>query len=353
MYKVNELKRSERCGKIEYLNIAKGIGIFMVVLGHCITKDMAKESNLLYITRLFIYTIHMPLFFIIAGILFQKNLPKYLMSTKKEYIMKKIKVFMIPYFAFSVLNYLIVYFGNLISPLSEILKNQGYILNDLTSTIISILTFINHIDEHLWFCYVMFLTLILNRMFLMNMNKKKAFFLVVIYYFSYVLSAYLPDIIWKTIRYLFIFSIGRIMFLKKHWNKKILFTSGFLLIGSFLLYLFTRLKEFNDFDFLLELLCEISANIIIIFYISKNIKENILKKALIYLGKDRNSYVIYLLHMPFLTSALIFIMQKLNISNYIIILLVTIISIIVVLLVYDFILAKIKIVRKIFFGSEK
>ena len=352
MCRVNELKTDEESIKIEYLNIAKGIGIFFVVLGHCITKEMAQKSNILYVIRLLIYTIHMPLFFVIAGYLFQKNKEKYKKNTKKEYIIKKLNVFMIPYLAFSILNYAIVYIGSKIVPINSILNNQGYVITTLSDTITSILTFINHIDEHLWFCYVMFLILIINRVFLVDVNKKKIAILIIMYIIGTCFSAFLPDLIWKTMKYLLIFVFGRLFFLKKLWKKNDFIIAGILCILSFVILVFFRQIEFSYLNFIIELIVEITAAIII-FYISQHMRINKLKSGFKYLGGERNSYVIYLLHMPFLTSTLVFIMQKMNISKWIIIPVVVVVTIISVLLVYNFILSKIKFVRKIFFGSEK
>ncbi len=51
--------------KREYwLDIAKSIGIFLVVLGHTSINENLK---------IFIYSFHMPLFFLISGFLFKTN----------------------------------------------------------------------------------------------------------------------------------------------------------------------------------------------------------------------------------------------------------------------------------------
>ena len=47
--------------RLDYLDMAKGIGIFFVALGHM--EDIATG------TRVWISSFHMPLFFIISGIL--------------------------------------------------------------------------------------------------------------------------------------------------------------------------------------------------------------------------------------------------------------------------------------------
>lgn len=44
--------------RIEWIDIAKGIGILLVILGHTIALKYSKV----------LYTFHMPLFFIIVGI---------------------------------------------------------------------------------------------------------------------------------------------------------------------------------------------------------------------------------------------------------------------------------------------
>ncbi len=62
--------------RIDYFDIAKGIGIIMVVWAH------AKGP----FSR-FIYQMHMPFFFLLSGLLYSFNTPV------KEYIVKKLKVY--------------------------------------------------------------------------------------------------------------------------------------------------------------------------------------------------------------------------------------------------------------------
>lgn len=57
--------------RIAWVDIAKGIGIVLVLIGH-----ISQNKNLHY----FIYSFHMPLFFIISG---------YLYSEKEQYVRKK------------------------------------------------------------------------------------------------------------------------------------------------------------------------------------------------------------------------------------------------------------------------
>lgn len=73
----------------EDIDLIKGVGIFLVVLGHHNT-----------ILTNYIFSFHMPLFFFISGI-FHSNYNSY-----KEFINKKIKSLIIPYFAFSITLFL-------------------------------------------------------------------------------------------------------------------------------------------------------------------------------------------------------------------------------------------------------
>ena len=53
--------------KIEYIDVARGIAILLVVLGHAITKEFAKTNIILNNLRFYVYVIHMPIFFILSS----------------------------------------------------------------------------------------------------------------------------------------------------------------------------------------------------------------------------------------------------------------------------------------------
>ena len=54
---------NDRNKRIEYLDIARGIGIFLVVLGHCYSLPEWMWH--------LIYSVHMPLFFVLSGYVFK------------------------------------------------------------------------------------------------------------------------------------------------------------------------------------------------------------------------------------------------------------------------------------------
>jgi fucose 4-O-acetylase-like acetyltransferase len=69
--------------RINWIDIAKGIGIFLVVLGH--TGIPVKLSY-------WIYSFHMPLFFFISGMCF--DISKY--QSFKSILLKKSKTLLLP-----------------------------------------------------------------------------------------------------------------------------------------------------------------------------------------------------------------------------------------------------------------
>ena len=122
-----EKSASAGTGRVSYLDIAKGIGIILVVIGHI---EYVPAP-----IRFYIVTFHMPLFFIVSGMLM--DLKGETGRSLKELFIKKLKRIMLPYLIFSVLYPLIdiVYFyvtgngdpfGTLKTNISDTLMLYGY-----------------------------------------------------------------------------------------------------------------------------------------------------------------------------------------------------------------------------------
>lgn len=77
----------------DFIDVAKGIGITLVIIGHSGIPEMIYK---------FIYGFHMPLFFIISGFLY--NYAKWNQLGFKTLVRKKFKAYIIPYFTLSFLN---------------------------------------------------------------------------------------------------------------------------------------------------------------------------------------------------------------------------------------------------------
>lgn len=74
--------------RIEWIDIAKGIGIILVVIGHISQIKVLNNA---------IYSFHMPLFFILSG---------YLYKRKEKFTKSKLKKILIPYLVFASISFL-------------------------------------------------------------------------------------------------------------------------------------------------------------------------------------------------------------------------------------------------------
>lgn len=78
--------------RINWIDYAKVIGIYLVVLGHLPIPEQGS---------VYIYSFHMPLFFFISGFLSKTN-----NITFRQFILKKIRTLIIPYIIFSIGTYI-------------------------------------------------------------------------------------------------------------------------------------------------------------------------------------------------------------------------------------------------------
>lgn len=129
--------------RIKWIDILKGIGIILVVLGHS-NWQFANATQTMFIQK-YIYSFHMPVFFFLSGYLFVKD--KY--SNLKKFLFAKLKTLLLPYFIFSILS---VVFNLILS-----LKHMGDPINFKT-VIIQMLYLKNTVvwNEPLWFLVCLF-----------------------------------------------------------------------------------------------------------------------------------------------------------------------------------------------------
>lgn len=92
--------------RLDYLDMAKGIGIFLVILGHI---EYLEEN-----VMIFIYSFHMPLFFVIGGILAYGKGER--VVEPKAVMKKRAAGTMVPYISFSLMLLTMYVFEYLIQP---------------------------------------------------------------------------------------------------------------------------------------------------------------------------------------------------------------------------------------------
>lgn len=144
------------------IDIVKGFGIILVVLGHIISKETLKN---------FIYAFHMPLFFIISGMTLLYSIKKY--KNIKKFLISKFKTIMIPYFFFSIISFIYWFF------LERYARNQ----NEINPIIVFKNIFLMKVYELgysfnvvMWFLPCLFVSIIISFILIKQKNNFLKFF---------------------------------------------------------------------------------------------------------------------------------------------------------------------------------
>lgn len=80
--------------RISYIDTVKGIGIVLVILGHTYQVPQLLHDA--------IYSFHMPLFFVVSGYVYNET--RYSQYSIKDYLMKRAKDYLVPYYVFAFIN---------------------------------------------------------------------------------------------------------------------------------------------------------------------------------------------------------------------------------------------------------
>lgn len=259
------------------IDIVKGIGIILVVLGHT-----ALPKSLLNI----IYSFHMPLFFFISGYLYSKE--KY--STDIMVVFKsKFNTLLWPFFTFSIfaiiLNYIFVQ------------HNMSFVLFELKDTILGI----HNINGPLWFLTALFMVEIIFSQ--TNRYKNYDFIILLIVIIGFINAFYFQ---FRIIYNIDIALIGILYFYIGYkvrdfnlLNISLKIKMSLLILLSFLLVVFSYKTEFNMmyhiYGDIYNFIIASFSGIALVLIISKIIdKFNYMKKILIWLGV--NSLIILATH---------------------------------------------------------
>ena len=95
---INSRDLNFKLKRVQWIDFAKGIAIFLVVLGHAVEATFVgnPDSNIVHIA---IYSFHMPFFFMLSGMLFSEV--KY--SSWKRFVSKKFLTLIVPSYIFAII----------------------------------------------------------------------------------------------------------------------------------------------------------------------------------------------------------------------------------------------------------
>ncbi len=201
--------------KLIWIDNLKAIGIFAVILGH-----IASPFGT------FIYSWHMPLFFMIAGFFIKFDL------SLKEFIIKDFKRLMIPYFLFAIV-------GLLLETIKRIALHRESLdyIHEIKAVFIwmDMSSLINTYAFVLWFLPALFFA----RVFLVVINKfiQNIFFqfFIVSILFSCSFLVQLPLGIDNSLNAILFLFLGNVFF-RFYQENKILYFLLILLVGLYIIY---------------------------------------------------------------------------------------------------------------------
>ncbi|QNU66625.1 acyltransferase family protein [Ruminiclostridium herbifermentans] len=333
----------------EDLDFLKGIGIVLVVLGHCFTTALETKYYSIRILKDFIYTFHMPLFFIVSGYL--QGLRPYSINKLKNFSTHQIRKLFLPYIAWSIVLYIFYYFLNSINIITiqeNIRLNPIYLIYD-------ILAYNIRTGNVLWFVYILCIISIVSYIF-HNLITKKGFniaFLVAVLFLGVIANIYLRDELFVLKRFLVMwiyYEVGvYIGIFIKDINIKANTTVNIILMALYPFIFIFYLKSNSIFTYGLKVICALLA-VFILYNLSKynNCRTY---RIFNYLGK-RTSYIYYL-HNPYIVLVTVTGLNqftKLNIAAAIAI--AFILGIIIPLIIGNLILSRIKMTKFILLGER-
>ena len=293
--------------RLEWADIAKGLGIILVVFAHTLVPRLRDTSAAIKFIWIFIYNFHMPLFFFVSGWLFEKNLPRY--TDKLKFTLSKSRLLMLPYLMFSLFAYAVVIVSLQIPALAGVLAGGGYGAPTFKDAVLGILFYFNHVDQHLWFVYSLFIVFTVNILLPRLMKNRYMLIALLALYVSKAFVHY-PAILDYTASDLVFFSLARVMFAAK--REPVL--SSPLKFAATLVIFITANCVYSVFYvtqmpggavkiilYITRAICS-AAGIVTVCTMSDFVSKTKLKEFFTEIGMY--SYDIYLIHAPFLVSGL-------------------------------------------------
>lgn len=208
------------------IDICRGLGIILVVLGHAF-KQTGETNVLFQILLSFIYSFHMPLFFMVSGFVAVKVLDFSKNQDRIHYIKEKAVRLLIPYFAV----------GIFYMPIKFVLSSFAVKPYDFSSAWKILIG--ENPNTVLWFLYTLFWVSVVSCMILNHKNLKVIFMISgCLSIISYVFGSPV-----EFTKYLFFYIAG--IWLRKNYDrvlnwmkgKNVIIVAVIFLVANILLYI--------------------------------------------------------------------------------------------------------------------
>ena len=285
--------------RLEYLSVARGFGMLAVVLAHSFVPEIRGASPVISIVFLCICAYSMQLFIMLSGYLFQRSLEKYLGGSRLRFCYDKLKALIVPYLSMSVISYAGAALALMVPRLASVLNSAGLGKVGLAEAAFQIATFENHMITHLWFLPTLFLiyvvSILTGRFFsrLPGLIVAMALFLAAHY-------LPMPVLAYRVCALLVYFCIGRQMaFFEAFTQKKWLIVIAPVFLASFAAQQAGLPGGNVPLEALFALVIGASGAMAFVG-LSRAIAGKAAGRLVAWIGD--NSFMIYLLHQPFIVS---------------------------------------------------
>ena len=289
------------------VDIARGIGIFFVVLGHAI-KQTGVSAVWIRILTYIIYSFHMPLFFCLSGFVSAKILQMN-RQERKRFAFSRARRLLIPYFTV----------GLIYIPVKLALSGSAikpFEVKDIWKLLIG-----QNPDVSLWFLYILFLIELISALLVNTYNFRS------IWYGSFFLSVaiYWANLDIRTPKYLFFFLMGIWVRLKFEDSRKAGYEDA--MDGQDLLAFLALVTDIAAIIFLYRTTITVTmmltslCGIYLVLWISSRLVYNIdgekkepgrITRILLLLGLF--SMDIYILHEPVMTAVRLVLWDRLGLQ---------------------------------------
>lgn len=319
----------------DWVDVAKGMGIVLVVLGHAIA-DILPNVYIFRKTFQIIYSFHMPLFFFLSGFCGIKALQKRQLHEKEAYILERFKRLLIPYF----------FVGICYIPIKLFMADYVTKKIDMQHIVMGFLCGDNP-NSQLWTLYVLFF----DAVFLCVMSNAGKFFTYISFLLSFimaVLSMFINNAFLRNFMFETVFYISGALFRERlpvisnkvHFDnhQSLIIIGGGILIA---LNMYMNIDGKNIFKILTAIL-----GIIVVYGASHILEMNKLLKEL-----GKYSMDIYIMANIFQVCVRVVLMNKLCVNSYLCFLISFVVGIIFPVVISKNIVRKIPLTNKLVLGN--
>ncbi|WP_413666317.1 acyltransferase family protein [Mucilaginibacter sp. Mucisp86] len=316
----NDISRS----RLNWIDYAKGLGIILVVFGHVIKGLITVkliDPTFFYYSVNFVYSFHMPLFFVLSGYFFLNSFNK---RGTWPFVKIKLETIAYPFVIWSIIQTVIE------------IKLSAYTNNHLHSDVLASCLYIPR--SQFWFLYALFFINILNVLFFKITKKWGLLISLMVWIAYYIMPAAVHDFGKDTFEKVFVnliyFQTGIFLSQYAGLTKKII-SNGYLFILNLIIYSCSLYIYFNypHTAWYNEIFCQLSG-CFSVFFICEFLAQKSILKFLEYLGI--NSLAIYLVHLLAGNGCRIVLSKFLHINNSAILIVSgVLIGLIVPLIVYN------------------